>query len=48
MHSHKLVFFFDEAHLLFENASKVFLDEIQRVATLEMLQQAASFSHVRD
>ena len=27
----KLVFFFDEAHLLFENASKTFLDEIGRI-----------------
>ena len=30
----KLVFFFDEAHLLFENASKAFLDEIEQVARL--------------
>jgi DNA helicase HerA-like ATPase len=30
----KLVFFFDEAHLLFENASKALLDEIEQVARL--------------
>ncbi|MGA2239761.1 MAG: helicase HerA-like domain-containing protein, partial [Candidatus Bathyarchaeia archaeon] len=30
----KLVFFFDEAHLLFENASKAFLDEIEQVVRL--------------
>jgi len=30
----KLVFFFDEAHLLFENASKAFLDEIEQVTRL--------------
>jgi DNA helicase HerA-like ATPase len=30
----KLVFFFDEAHLLFESASKAFLDEIEQVVRL--------------
>ena len=30
----KLVFFFDEAHLLFENADKAFLDEIEQVTRL--------------
>ena len=30
----KLVFFFDEAHLLFADASKAFLDQIQRVVRL--------------
>jgi len=30
----KLVFFFDEAHLLFESASKAFLDEIEQVTRL--------------
>jgi DNA helicase HerA-like ATPase len=30
----KLVFFFDEAHLLFDEASKAFLDQIQRVVRL--------------
>jgi DNA double-strand break repair helicase HerA and related ATPase len=30
----KLVFFFDEAHLLFDDASKAFLDQIQRVVRL--------------
>ena len=30
----KLVFFFDEAHLLFDDASKAFLDQIQRVIRL--------------
>ena len=30
----KLVFFFDEAHLLFESASKAFLDQIEQVARL--------------
>jgi DNA helicase HerA-like ATPase len=30
----KLIFFFDEAHLLFDNASKTFLDEIEQVARL--------------
>jgi DNA double-strand break repair helicase HerA and related ATPase len=30
----KLVFFFDEAHLLFADASKAFLDEIQQVVRL--------------
>jgi DNA double-strand break repair helicase HerA and related ATPase len=30
----KLVFFFDEAHLLFEEASKAFLDEIEQVVRL--------------
>jgi len=30
----KLVFFFDEAHLLFEDASKAFLDEIEQVVRL--------------
>ena len=30
----KLVFFFDEAHLLFENASKALLDEIEQVVRL--------------
>ena len=30
----KLIFFFDEAHLLFENASKAFLDEIEQVTRL--------------
>jgi hypothetical protein len=30
----KLVFFFDEAHLLFKGASKAFLDEVQQVIRL--------------
>jgi DNA helicase HerA-like ATPase len=30
----KLVFFFDEAHLLFANASKAFLDQVQQVVRL--------------
>jgi DNA helicase HerA-like ATPase len=30
----KLVFFFDEAHLLFEDASKAFLDQIEQVVRL--------------
>jgi DNA helicase HerA-like ATPase len=30
----KLVFFFDEAHLLFDDASKAFLDQIQRTVRL--------------
>jgi hypothetical protein len=30
----KLVFFFDEAHLLFDNASKAFLDQIEQVVRL--------------
>ncbi|HEX7077600.1 MAG TPA: helicase HerA-like domain-containing protein [Candidatus Eisenbacteria bacterium] len=30
----KLVFFFDEAHLLFDDASKAFLDEIEQVVRL--------------
>ena len=30
----KLVFFFDEAHLLFDDASKAFLDQIQQVVRL--------------
>ena len=30
----KLVFFFDEAHLLFDDASKAFLDQVQRVVRL--------------
>lgn len=30
----KLVFFFDEAHLLFEGATKAFLDEIEQIARL--------------
>jgi len=30
----KLVFFFDEAHLLFENASRAFLDEIEQIVRL--------------
>jgi DNA double-strand break repair helicase HerA and related ATPase len=30
----KLVFFFDEAHLLFDNASKQFLDQVQQVVRL--------------
>src|SRR6185503_11265210 len=30
----KLAFFFDEAHLLFDNASKALLDEIQQVVRL--------------
>jgi DNA helicase HerA-like ATPase len=30
----KLVFFFDEAHLLFDGASRAFLDQIQRVVRL--------------
>jgi DNA helicase HerA-like ATPase len=30
----KLVFFFDEAHLLFEEASKAFLDQIEQVTRL--------------
>jgi len=30
----KLVFFFDEAHLLFDDASRAFLDQIQRVVRL--------------
>src|SRR5262249_21495997 len=30
----KLVFFLDEAHLLFDEASKEFLDEVQRVVRL--------------
>jgi hypothetical protein len=30
----KLVFFFDEAHLLFDDAPKAFLDQIQRVVRL--------------
>ncbi|MGH7538944.1 MAG: helicase HerA-like domain-containing protein, partial [Gemmatimonadales bacterium] len=30
----KLVFFFDEAHLLFEDASKAFLDQVQQVVRL--------------
>ena len=30
----KLVFFFDEAHLLFDNASKAFLDQVQQVVRL--------------
>jgi len=30
----KLVFFFDEAHLLFDDASEAFLDQIQRVVRL--------------
>jgi DNA helicase HerA-like ATPase len=30
----KLVFFFDEAHLLFEGASKAFLDQIEQVVRL--------------
>ncbi len=30
----KLVFFFDEAHLLFENASKALLDEVEHVVRL--------------
>ena len=30
----KLVFFFDEAHLLFEDASKAFLDQVEQVVRL--------------
>jgi len=30
----KLVFFFDEAHLLFKNASKAFLDQVEQVVRL--------------
>ena len=30
----KLVFFFDEAHLLFDDASKAFLDQVQQVVRL--------------
>jgi DNA double-strand break repair helicase HerA and related ATPase len=30
----KLVFFFDEAHLLFDNASKALLDEVEKVVRL--------------
>src|SRR6185503_2783770 len=30
----KLVFFFDEAHLLFADASKAFLDQVQQVVRL--------------
>src|SRR4029453_4974326 len=30
----KLVFFFDEAHLLFNDASKAFLDQVQQVVRL--------------
>lgn len=30
----KLVFFFDEAHLLFDNASKQFLDQVQQIVRL--------------
>ena len=30
----KLVFFFDEAHLLFDDAPKAFLDQIQQVVRL--------------
>jgi hypothetical protein len=30
----KLVYFFDEAHLLFENASKAFLDQIEQIVRL--------------
>ena len=30
----KLVFFFDEAHLLFANASKAFLEQVQQVVRL--------------
>jgi hypothetical protein len=34
----KLVFFFDEAHLLFDDAPKAFLDQIQRVVRLIPIQ----------
>ena len=30
----KLVFFFDEAHLLFDDASKAFLDQVEQVVRL--------------
>ena len=30
----KLVFFFDEAHLLFDGASKAFIDQVQRTVRL--------------
>src|SRR6185436_11840529 len=39
----KLVFFFDEAHLLFKSASKAFLDQLEQVVRLVRSKGVGSF-----